>query len=273
MLLIVTPLMMALGGTVRSNPRRLAEDIARQVGLNPAIIATVLASSRSPSALRLPGPIEGTLSFVGNAAAPGALFLLGLSLAQRSFAPLALETPIVIGVKLIVHPLIVYLLLSWVGGFDAVWVNTAILIAALPPAANVIALAGRYKVYGDRAAGCRAARLARCSGHADLHGDRADGPAATRGSVPLGDGHALAHRETPQRRDAVDQKQPKPPHRRNWQEIRQQRPVHSIDRGGACHHVDAPGTIVGIKMLGVAWIGKRTGEDIAQRRDVAVSRG
>jgi predicted permease len=151
MLLIVTPLMMALGGTVRSNPRRLAQDIARQVGFNPAIIATLLGFVALGFGLRLPGPIEGAFSFVGNAAAPGALFLLGVGLSQRSFAPLALETPIVVGVKLIVHPLIVYLLLSWVGGFDRVWVSTAVLIAALPPAANVIAIARGNKVYAERA--------------------------------------------------------------------------------------------------------------------------
>jgi predicted permease len=151
MLLIVTPLMMALGGTVRSNPRRLAQDIARQVGFNPAIIATLLGFVALGSGLRLPGPIEGAFSFVGNAAAPGALFLLGVGLSQRSFAPLALETPIVVGVKLIVHPLIVYLLLSWVGGFDRVWLSTAVLIAALPPAANVIAIARGNKVYAERA--------------------------------------------------------------------------------------------------------------------------
>ncbi|MEJ0012727.1 MAG: AEC family transporter [Bauldia sp.] len=151
MLLIVTPLMMALGGTVRSNPRKLTEEIARQVALNPAIIATLLGFVALAFGLRLPGPIEGALSFVGNAAAPGALFLLGIGLSQRTFAPLAIETPIVVAVKLVAHPLIVYLLLSWVGGFDPVWVNTAILIAALPPAAGVIAIAGRYKVYADRA--------------------------------------------------------------------------------------------------------------------------
>jgi malonate transporter and related proteins len=151
MLLIVTPLMMALGGTVRTDPRRLAIEIARQVGLNPAIIATLLGFIALGFGLRAPGPIEGALAFVGNAAAPGALFLLGISLSQRSFAPRALETPIVVGVKLIVHPLIVYLLLSWVGGFDPVWVSTAILIAALPPAASVIAVAGRNRVYADRA--------------------------------------------------------------------------------------------------------------------------
>ena len=66
-------------------------------------------------------------------------------------ARLPAEVPILVCVKLLIHPLIVYLLLSWVGGFDPIWVHTAVLIAALPPAANVVALAQHYRVYDERA--------------------------------------------------------------------------------------------------------------------------
>jgi predicted permease len=146
MLLIVTPLMMALGGTVRSDPRKLAEDIARQVLLNPGIIATFLGFLWLAFGLRVPGPIDTALAFVGNAAGPGALFLLGVSLSQRRPKPVTLQLTATVAVKLVAHPVIVYLLLWWVGGFDPVWVSTAILIAALPPAGDIVQLAGRYRL-------------------------------------------------------------------------------------------------------------------------------
>jgi predicted permease len=151
MLLIVTPLMMALGGTVRSNARRVAEDIGRQVLAHPGVIATLLGFVVLGIGLRMPGPVDTALSFAGAAAAPGALFLLGVSLAQRTFRPVTIDLPAIVAVKLVGHPLIVYLLLSWVGGFDPVWVSTAILIAALPPAGDVVELAGRYRIAGARA--------------------------------------------------------------------------------------------------------------------------
>lgn len=151
MLLVITPLMMALGGTVRNDPRKLTEAIARQVLLNPPIVATILAFIALALGWRLPGALDTFAAFLGQAAAPAALFLLGARLARRAIATMPLELPLIVAVKLIGHPLIVYLLLGWIGGFDTIWVKAAVLVAALPPAANVIAYADRYKVYVERA--------------------------------------------------------------------------------------------------------------------------
>ena len=151
MLFIITPLMMALGGTVRTDPAKLAESIARQVFLNPLIIATAVGFAIAGSDIEIPAALSAVLSLVAGAAAPCALFVLGVNLALRPVARVPLEVPIIVAVKLLVHPLIVYLLLSWVGGFDPIWLQTAVLIAALPPAANVLALAQQYGVYGERA--------------------------------------------------------------------------------------------------------------------------
>jgi len=41
--------------------------------------------------------------------------------------------------------------LSWIGGFDPVWVYTAVLMAALPPAANVAVLARHYRTFVELA--------------------------------------------------------------------------------------------------------------------------
>lgn len=50
-------------------------------------------------------------------------------------------------VKLFAHPLIVWVLLSLVGGFDPIWVYTAILMASLPTALNAFVMARQYNVY------------------------------------------------------------------------------------------------------------------------------
>lgn len=151
LLCIVTPLMMALGGTVRTNPAKLAEEIARNVFLHPIVIATALGLLVAGIGVTMPAPIDAILTFLSHVAAPGALFVLGLAASFRSFGNVTLEMPAIVAVKLIAHPLIVYLLLSWVGGFDPVWVNTAVLLAALPPAMNVLTIAQHYRVYAARA--------------------------------------------------------------------------------------------------------------------------
>ena len=151
MLFTLTPLMMALGGAGRVDPLALTERIARQVLLHPFIIATAAGLLALWLAVDIPAPVDAFLSLLGGAAAPAALFAVGVGLAMRPVGQVHSEMPVLVGVKLVVHPLIVYLLLSWVGGFDAVWVHTAVLIAALPPAANVLVLAHRHRAYVERA--------------------------------------------------------------------------------------------------------------------------
>jgi len=151
MVFTMAPLMMALGGIARTRPEKLAEEIGVQVLLHPFVIATALGFLAAASGWRMPSGIDALLLMLRHAAPPLALFVFGVGLALRPVGNVPVELPILIGVKLIAHPLIVYLLLSWVGGFDPIWVNAAVLMAALPPAANVLALAHRYNIYAERA--------------------------------------------------------------------------------------------------------------------------
>ena len=151
MVVSIVPLMMALGGTARIDRAVLAQTVVRQALFHPLVIATVLGLIVSALDLRLPGALDALLTVLRGAAAPGALFALGVSLSGRTLGRVPPELPIVVGVKLLVHPLIVYLLLGWVGGFDALWVHVGVLLAALPPAAGLIDYARQYGVYAERA--------------------------------------------------------------------------------------------------------------------------
>ncbi len=146
------PLMMTLGGTMRIDPAELGERILRQALLNPLVLATILGLVFALLHLPMPAAANSVLSMLGSAAAPAALFAVGVSLTGRTIDKVPPELPVLIGIKLVVHPLIVYLLLSWVGDFDPIWVHAAVLMAALPPATGVIAYAREYKSYGDWAA-------------------------------------------------------------------------------------------------------------------------
>lgn len=148
MLFILVPLMMVLGGTERGDAVTMAKTIARRILFHPFILATLLGLLVSLTGLPLPGPIDGFLSILRGAAVPVALFIIGMGLA-KAWGRISPELPVLLLMKLIVHPVIVYLLLSWIGGFDAVWVAAAVLMAALPPAAEVVAVARKYETYED----------------------------------------------------------------------------------------------------------------------------
>jgi hypothetical protein len=97
--------------------------------------------------IRPPAAIDKILDYLANAAAPCALFTLGVTVALRPLTSVPGEIPVLVAIKLVLHPLIAWVLLSAVGGFEPVWVYTAILMAALPPALNAYVMARQYEVY------------------------------------------------------------------------------------------------------------------------------
>jgi predicted permease len=95
--------------------------------------------------------LDRLMQFLQNAAAPCALFALGVTVALRPLKKMPWEVPPLAVVKLIVHPMLVFLLLSLFGPFDQVWIDTAVLMAALPPALNVFVFARQYDSWVEQA--------------------------------------------------------------------------------------------------------------------------
>jgi hypothetical protein len=137
----IVPLLMAL--TDREHPSFLHAIglAARQIVLNPLIMSAVLGALVAAFHIPLPTALDRTLLFLQNAAAPTALFVLGVTVALRPFDRVPWEVPGVIAIKLLVHPLIVFGLMLLFGPFAQPWAATAVLMAALPPALNVFVIA------------------------------------------------------------------------------------------------------------------------------------
>lgn len=147
----LAPLVMAVAGAGESSPLRVAGVVVRRVLTHPFIIATILGVAAAAVKFVPPAPVDRLLTLLSNAAAPSALFALGVSIALRPITRLPFELPVVILLKLLAHPALVYVVLSWVGDFSPVWVYTAVLMAALPTASNVFVLAQQYGVWVNRA--------------------------------------------------------------------------------------------------------------------------
>jgi len=98
-----------------------------------------------------PLALERLLQFLQNAAAPCALFALGVTVALRPLKKMPWEVPFLTVVKLIVHPVLIFLLISLFGPFERSWIDTALLMAALPPALNVFVFARQYDSWVEQA--------------------------------------------------------------------------------------------------------------------------
>ncbi|HQF31570.1 MAG TPA: AEC family transporter, partial [Hyphomicrobiales bacterium] len=124
---------------------------AKRVLLHPFILATMAGVAAAAIDFQPPVAIGKMLTFLKSAAAPCALFTLGVTVALRPLKKVPTELPALLFVKLVIHPVIVWVLLGYVGNFEPVWVYTAILMASLPPALNVFVIARQYGTYVERA--------------------------------------------------------------------------------------------------------------------------
>jgi malonate transporter and related proteins len=145
------PFMMAVGSSEKMNPGQLAWTILVKVVTHPFNIATVVGVVAAYFRYEAPPALDTMITFLRNAAAPCALFTLGVTVALRPLKQVPFEVPLHLLMKLVLHPLIVWGILTWIGGFEQVWVYTAVLMASLPPALNVFVMARQYDVYVEQA--------------------------------------------------------------------------------------------------------------------------
>ncbi len=142
------PLAGAIGTAAHGVTRgELFGKIARSVLLHPFFVATVAGALSAAVELQLPTALDTFLEMMGRAAAPAALFALGITLARRRFAGMNPEFPVIVGLKMFAHPVIVLAALGLIGGFDPLWISVAALMAALPTAASVYVFAEQYDAY------------------------------------------------------------------------------------------------------------------------------
>jgi malonate transporter len=121
--------------------------VVRQIVLNPLIMSACAGAFAAALHIRPPLAIDNMLSFLQNAAAPTALFVLGVTVALRPFGRVPWEVPAVIAVKLLIHPLVVFGLMLLLGPFAQPWAATAVLMASLPPALNVFVIARQNEAW------------------------------------------------------------------------------------------------------------------------------
>ena len=151
LLFILVPLLMSIADPRRESPAATAALILRRIALHPFNIATLIGGLAAYFHWVPPAPVTKIVELLSGSAAPCALFVMGVTVALRPLNRIPPELPALLGVKLLLHPAMVVTAFWAIGGFDPVWVATAVLMAGLPPALNVFVMASQYRVYMERA--------------------------------------------------------------------------------------------------------------------------
>ncbi|WP_265518812.1 AEC family transporter [Nitratireductor luteus] len=147
----VAPMMMAIAEGRRGEAGRLIFEVVRKIVLHPFILATAAGVLAAFLQFEPPEAVSKLLEYLSGAAAPCALFAMGVTLALRPMRRMPSELGLIAILKLCFHPALCFVVLSLVGNFPDVWVYTAVLMAALPTATNVFVIAQQYDVWVQRA--------------------------------------------------------------------------------------------------------------------------
>lgn len=135
-------------GTPRS---QLAMKLGGSLLRNPLLIAPALGALVPLAGLAIPAPIETFLKLLGGAASPCALVALGLFLAEKRQAARRNtgSTALLVGFKLVVQPVVAWVLASVVFGLSPLLTHAAVLLAALPTGTGPFMLAELYRREAD----------------------------------------------------------------------------------------------------------------------------
>ena len=128
------------GVSLAAQTRAVGLDLVR----NPIIVGILLGLLANVTGFTLPGAVDGVAEMMGASAVPCALFALGASLAGY---PMTGDVPpalLLTSLKLLVHPVLVWILAVPVFGLDGIWVPVAVTMAAMPSGVNVYLFGARY---------------------------------------------------------------------------------------------------------------------------------
>lgn len=151
-LFMLTTLVAESGLGARGTLAGVALGVGQGLVANPILWGIGVGLALNLLGIRLPYVLDELASTLGAAALPSALFALGANLNRfglaQSLAPAAMLT----GLKILVHPVLVYLLGRHVLALAPISLTVAVTLAALPTGINAYLFAARYDAAQGEAA-------------------------------------------------------------------------------------------------------------------------
>lgn len=129
-----------------SSSLHVASQSAGAIVRNPVVFSPLLGILFATLALPLPKAVSNYLDLMAAAVAPTALFSLGLSLIDRKVRGNTAEAVWLTILKVVVNPILVFVLVTYVFVMEPLWSKAAIILSAMPIGANPYIIAQRYNV-------------------------------------------------------------------------------------------------------------------------------
>jgi malonate transporter len=130
------------GGKVSAG--RQLKSVGMELGRNPIIMGLLLGLGANLFGLSLPQGLDSMVELLGSAAIPCALFAMGATLASYPIFGDVSPALFLSVVKVILHPILVWVLAVPVLGLEGIWVPVAVTMAAMPTGVNAYLFGARY---------------------------------------------------------------------------------------------------------------------------------
>jgi predicted permease len=132
----------AIGG--KQSTGALLLNLSKSLAATPIIWGLSAGLVFALAELAIPEPLDAVAKSLGGAATPCALFALGASLTRYSIGGNLKEPAVLVALKMIVHPFLVWILATRVFDVPPLWVMVGVVLAALPAGITPYLFAQRY---------------------------------------------------------------------------------------------------------------------------------
>lgn len=145
LLLVHLPLTMTIVTVlVERGDRSAGLKLIKSLAMHPILLGIALGALWRLTGLTLPEIPLRILTLLGDTAAPCALVATGMSLSRVTLTGARRLIGTLAALKLLVHPLLVFVLANFVFALPPVWAGAATLFAACPTGINAFLVAERY---------------------------------------------------------------------------------------------------------------------------------
>lgn len=131
---------------------KLPKTVVKRLFANPILIGLLAGLLFNLSGLTIPSPVDALAETLGDAAMPCATFAMGASISRFKLAGSLPHVGVSALLKLVIHPILVWILAAHVFNLPPLWTSVAVLLAALPCGVNAYLFAERYQVIVPTAA-------------------------------------------------------------------------------------------------------------------------
>ena len=139
---------------------QLVRQLLRELLRNPIVLALLGGAVWHWAGLTLHPVPDRMLELLGSAGIPAALVALGLSLAGYSLKGQWSAITLVIAMKMLVTPLVIWLIFTYAVPVPPLWKQIAVMLAVMPTGANAYLFAKRYEQEAPAISGAIAAGTA-----------------------------------------------------------------------------------------------------------------